>query len=151
MPTLTITQGLPGSGKSTWARDRVRQIRTEGHQAGIVGRDMIRDMLGVDHYGNDIDERTVTLVQHSLVECLLLANIDVVVDDTNLNPVCRDRLRNLATRVSANFSVVDFTWVALEICIERDKRRPPRVPFGCAGAQVGEHVIRDLNVQHLAQ
>ena len=43
MNTLLILQGIPGSGKSTWAR---KFIKDKSKSWIIVNRDAIRDMLG---------------------------------------------------------------------------------------------------------
>jgi predicted kinase len=76
-PTLTITRGLPGSGKTTWARTR---------QPGAVrvNRDDLRVMLHGRRIPENWAERQVTLAQRGSVEALLRGGVDVICDDTNL-------------------------------------------------------------------
>lgn len=132
-PTLTITRGLPGSGKSTWARQ----------QPGVrVNRDDLRNMLLPDWpHGDQDHEDTLTSIQLAAIRELLLRGLDVIVDDTNLNPDVVNRLRQSAQRFYAEFVIEDFTHVPLETCIERDAARPN---------PVGEQVIRGMWEKHLA-
>src|SRR5829696_2112899 len=105
MAKLTITRGLPGSGKTTWAKAQ--------HRTARVNRDELRRMLHGGWTGEDWAERQVTKAQRATIEALLRANVDVISDDTNLPAkVVRD-LTKLAARVGANAEVVDFTHVSL--------------------------------------
>jgi predicted kinase len=140
MPTLTVTRGLPGSGKTTWARE---QQRTTTLRAARVNRDDLRRSMHGGMTGANWAERQVTLSQHAAIEALLRAGFDVICDDTNLRRrVVRD-LFDLARRCGADFVVRDFTDVPLDVCIERDRARsePERV---------GEQVIRDMHRRYLA-
>jgi predicted kinase len=138
---LTITRGLPGSGKSTWVKEQIH-----GSQAtrARVGRDYLRlGMHDAALYGH-ATERQVTVVQHAAVEQLLRSGVDVYVDDTNLRSRYVRTWVELADRVGAEFAVQDFTDVPLGTCIERDKAR------FATGGHVGEAVIRDMHTRYLA-
>src|SRR5262245_36026872 len=117
MPTLTITRGLPASGKTTWAK---RYIETEAPRTARVNRDELRRAMHGGLVGANWAERQVTLAQQAAVEALLRGGVDVVCDDTNLRArVVRD-FADLASACGADFAVRDFTDVPLEVCVERD-------------------------------
>ncbi len=134
MNTLTITRGLPASGKTTWAKEQP-DVR--------VNRDELRRMLHGGWLGEDWAEKQVTIAQHAQVSALLAAGVDVIVDDTNLRQRHARELRRLAVLAKADFVVQDFTTVPLEVCLERDAGRP-------AGEQVGRGVIERMHGKYLA-
>lgn len=148
-PTLTVTVGLPGSGKSTWARAVRDLTREAGRMCAVVDRDSIRDLIGY-RWDAPADQRarweqTVTTIQHAQITACLRAGIEIIVADTNLVPQHLDALRSLARRHRAAFEVRDFTAVPVDECIRRDALRPPYVPGGpCSGVSVGETVIRRM-------
>ena len=77
--TITLTRGLPGSGKSTFAR----QFVAESPDTRVrVNRDDIRHMLFGKYWG--VDENTVTRAEEALVKSALTAGKDVIVDATHL-------------------------------------------------------------------
>lgn len=128
MSKLIITRGLPGSGKTTWAKDF---IAWEPKFRKRVNRDDLRAML---HGGFDRElENQVTKVQHGLVADQLRAGNTVVVDDTNLRlRVARD-FHKLAVSAGATFEVNDsFLSVPVEECIRRDALRDPVTRVGAA-------------------
>jgi len=130
--TLTITRGLPGSGKTTWARQQ---------PAWRVNRDDLRTMLKTAwKHGDDEYETLCSAVQYAVIR-ELLHDRDVIVDDTNLRGDTVLALESIARIARAEFFVVDFTDVHLETCIERDAARPD---------PVGEQVIRRMWAKYLA-
>ena len=138
MTTLTITIGLPASGKSTWAERQVLDSRP-----GTVVRltkDQLRLMLHAGRYDKR-NEPQVVAARNALVKMYLSRGVDVIVDDTNFNPHHQEELRKLAYRANAEFVIEDFTHVELDECIRRDRLRPN---------SVGENVIRGMWSQYLA-
>lgn len=120
MTTLAITRGLPGSGKTTRAR---QWVDADPAARTRVNRDDLRATLYGKHTGLTYDqEQTVTTAQRAAVRALLVAGRDVVVDDTNL------RLRNarawadLAIEVGAVLEVWDMD-TGVEVCVARDAAR----------------------------
>lgn len=83
MSKLTLTRGVPGSGKSTWAKLWVDE---DPENRARINRDDYRLMLFNE--GGVLDnkqEQAVTKAQHGAAKALLDAGISVIVDDTNLN------------------------------------------------------------------
>ena len=136
MTRLIITRGLPGSGKTTFAREL---------QPGVVrvNRDDLRRMLHGVRLFTQWAEAQVTVAQRAQVEALLRARADVCVDDTNLRAKTVREWAELAARFGASFEVHDFTDVPLEECVRRDADRP-------AEDRVGEDAIRRMHERYLA-
>ena len=135
MPTLTITRGLPGSGKTTWAKQQAGHVR--------VNRDELRRMLHGGPLHTGWAEVHVTVAQRAQVEALLRAGVNVICDDTNLRArVVRD-LAELGRAAGAEVVVHDFTHVPVDECVARDALRPE-------GERVGEEVIRGMWQRYLA-
>ncbi|OLB75659.1 MAG: 5'-hydroxyl kinase [Actinobacteria bacterium 13_2_20CM_2_71_6] len=135
MPTLTITRGLPGSGKTAWAKQQGGHVR--------VNRDELRRMLHGGPLHTGWAEVQVTLAQHAQVEALLRAGLNVICDDTNLRARVVRELAELGRLAGASVVVKDFTGVPVDVCVERDAARP-------ADERVGEDVIRSMWQRYLA-
>jgi len=132
---LTITRGLPGSGKTTWARQRPGAVR--------VNRDDLRQMMHGGPLGLGWAEVQVTLAQRAQIEALLRAGIDVICDDTNLRAKVGRELAELGRQCAADVVFRDFTDVPLDECIARDAERD-------GIARVGEAGIRAMYERYLA-
>jgi predicted kinase len=137
MTTLTMTKGLPGSGKTTWAREQV--LKAIPGSVVVVCKDDLRAMLHADRWHGK-NERQVVKARDALVEMFLLQGVSVIVADTNLNPAHEERLKGVAERRGVKFFVKDFTDVRLNTCISRDLKREK---------SVGEKVIRDMHAKYL--
>ena len=131
-------RGLPGSGKSTVARE---MVTSRPGEVAIVSRDVIREhVLGVRFL--PALEDVVTQIEDGMARTLLASGTSVIVDATNLRAKYLNRWRELAAQCRAEFQVV---WVdtPVEECITRDaKRENP----------VGEDVIRRMDAaRHASQ
>lgn len=135
MTTLTITRGLPGSGKTTWARAQPGAVR--------VNRDDLRQMLHGGPLGLGWAEVQVTLAQRAQVEALLRAGVNVICDDTNLRARVVRELGELALACGASVLVRDFLDVPVDECVARDALRPE-------SSRVGEEAIRGMHQRYLA-
>ena len=130
---LTITRGLPASGKSTWARgmEKYGMVR--------VSRDDIRrDVFGLRGKGvlSPKQENEVTKIEVALVEAALNAGKSVVVDATHLRAKYATQWADLAEKHGVDFFEVDFK-VDAEECIRRNQERPSR-------ERVPDDVIRNM-------
>jgi predicted kinase len=124
---LTLTIGLPGSGKSTWAKAQKDAQRME--------RDMIRYALTGDRRDHS-REGEVTRLHREGVRSMLDAGMHVIVSDTNLRARYRKQWRTLAEEVGADYDEVSFMDVPVETCIERDALRPD---------PVGQDIIKKMH------
>lgn len=137
VPTLTLTRGLPGSGKTAWA---VRQVRARPGEVVRVEDAELRRMLVDGHSVPWAVEHRLVLARDAYVGALLHQAFDVIVDDVNLDPRTGRRLAELAGRRGADFAVRDFTDVPLDRCIAADAASPDGV---------GAAVITRLWEEHL--
>lgn len=136
MKQVVLLRGLPGSGKSTWAAEFVR----EHADWKRINKDSLRDMLdgGAWSRGN---EKFVLAARDLLIVEALVQGYHVIVDDTNLDPKHEKRIREISKGI-ATVQINDaFLEVSLDECIARDLKRPN---------SVGEQVIRRMYNQYLA-
>lgn len=129
--TVILTTGLPGSGKSTWARKHAAQF--DGGML-LTSRDDIRAMLGFGPVGTKEQEEIVSKMQDDIIVRAVKSGKGIIVHDTNLNKKSPTRIKKLFDGDVA-FEVADFTTVPVETCIEQDKGRLDAV---------GETVIRNM-------
>lgn len=131
---LLALKGLPASGKSTYAMTLVEKGWVR------VNKDDIR--LSTElfpegyNFKNKSHEKRVVKERNRLVNQALKENKNVVVDDTNLNPVHIKDLASIARKYGIKFETDDsFLEVPLNECIDRDRNRDKRV---------GESAIRGM-------
>ncbi len=141
MTEFIITRGLPASGKTTWAKKWVAhsyQPDSGLNSRARVNKDDIRKMLHDSHFEKGVTEKQVNAARDAAITALLKSGVSVVNDDTNLPQRTAREMKKIADRTGAIFTVVDFTDVDLDVCIERDKIRWAESP-------VGEEVIREMH------
>lgn len=137
MPTLHITRGLPGSGKTYWAGSWAAE---DVEQRVRVNRDDLRQMLNDGRFIKGVTEQRVIAVRDASISALLRKGVDVACDDTNLSQRNVRDLITLAHNTNSGFEVHDFTDVPVDLCVQRDAARD---------RTVGEGVIRDLHTRYL--
>lgn len=135
MAKLIMLLGLPGSGKSTWAKE---YIDSASRKTKRINKDALRDLLDNGKHTRANEKFILTLRDNIVVEALQ-QDIDIIVDDTNFAPKHEARLRQLAQGNNAEFEIVDFTDIPIETCIKNDLKR-----FD----SVGEAVIRQMAAQY---
>jgi predicted kinase len=135
---VIILKGLPGSGKTTWAKD---QILLNPNKYKRVNKDDLRAMVDADKYSEE-NEKIVLRIQDNLILDFLDEGYNVIVDNTNLSPKHEARIRCLVKDRADVLVKDDFTYVPLEECIKRDSQREK---------PVGEKVILGMHNQFLSK
>jgi tRNA uridine 5-carbamoylmethylation protein Kti12 len=135
MLNVTITKGISGSGKTTWAKE---QVKANPGSTVIVCKDDIRNMLWDGGYSKG-REYLVKLCRNNLICAALSDGKHVISADTNFGTneqEVRDVVADWAKANNAQVQihVQDFTEVPLIVCITQDAQR---------AKPLGESVIRE--------
>ena len=109
---IWLMKGLPGSGKST----RAREIQATDPKIMRVGKDAVRNMFNgwtknQDNKGrfDSVFEKTVVKAEREVARVLLDRGYSVIVDDTNLSPKHERFFGDLANEYGISFKIVDLT------------------------------------------
>ena len=133
---LMFLRGLPGSGKSYYAKQQVAESKGRIKR---VNKDELRAMLS-DSVFTSSNEKFVVEMERSIAREALNKGLDVIVDNTGFNPVHEDFYMDLAREYKASFDLIDFK-TDVDTCIKRDLQRPN---------SVGERVIRKMWRENIA-
>lgn len=126
MQTVTLTIGLPGSGKTTWAKDAINDLP---QMIVRVNNDDIREALfPVGHVWKPKDENKVREVRQKRVTEFLNRGWDVILDNTYLNPKTLESTKIWIRQNWPNVHIEekDFRNVPVHVCIDRDMARAAR-------------------------
>lgn len=133
---IIVLRGLPGSGKSYWCREYIKE---HPNDAVRVNKDDLRAMMHNSIYSKG-KEKEVLAVRDFIVELSLEAGKDVLVDDTNFHPKHLERMKEIAARCMATIEIKSFEHVPLETCLEQNLKR---------STPVREKVIRSMYNQYI--
>lgn len=133
MSKMIIMQGLPASGKSTRAEELVREMGN----AVRINKDLLRKMLHFEKF-NGRNEGLTRDAARALARTFLTSDVNVIIDDTNLNPGTLQSWKDLAKELEAKVEVCKMDTPYQE-CIERDRKRQNAV---------GDHVIYQMAMQN---
>ncbi|MHB8483845.1 MAG: AAA family ATPase, partial [Nitrospiria bacterium] len=111
MNRIFFLKGLPGSGKTTWAKEYVRSHPG----AKRINKDDLREMLNDGVFSRD-NENSVLKARNHLAALYLKEGCDVIIDDTNFHPKHREYFATLAIEFGAEFEEKYFE-TSLEKCI----------------------------------
>ena len=136
-PTVVLTRGLPGSGKTTLALAWV--ARDPEHRVRVNRDDLRAELFAAEGLLSADEEAEVTRVQRQRTAAALQSGCSVVCDDTHLRERALAAWREFLAPYRVPVVVVDVP-TDLDECIRRDRAR------GAAGGRlVGERVIRMLD------
>lgn len=132
MPKIILCRGIPGSGKTTWAKQWV--LEDPKHRVRF-NNDDIRNMLG--KYWVPSRENLVSDIKKDFMVSAMESGYDIVIDNINLNPEEIEYYKGLVDSTlgyvnSYSLEYKDF-FIPLEVCIERDSKREN---------PIGERIIR---------
>jgi predicted kinase len=130
---ILVLQGLPASGKSTFAK-----TLTQTNKNWIrVNRDDIRTMFNFEW--NNYYEELVRQIELDMVKTIIGRGFSVVIDDTNLSTVTCDKWKETAKQLNCPITF-RFFHIDLKEALQRDsKRQNP----------VGETIIMSLYTKYL--
>jgi predicted kinase len=142
MSKIILCRGIQGSGKTTWAKDWVKEFPVNRIR---INNDDIRNMLGP--YWIPSRENIVSFIKHKTAVAAMAHGYDIVVDNMNLNlkevKFWKDIIDNHNKdtegispdwiKYEYEIEFKDFFNISLQDCIERDSKRPN---------PIGEEVIR---------
>lgn len=150
---LIICTGLPGSGKTTWAKEEVQKAKLAAFGA-VMGLDQIPPVPIVRVNKDDIraelsatgwqwspeNERDVIAIRDDRIAAALGLGQTVISDDTNFGKH-RKALAAIAAGCGATIETKSFLDVPIEECVRRDAQRTGK-------AQVGRGVIERMAAQY---
>ena len=116
---IIVTQGLPSSGKSTWANDVMKKYPNTYIR---VNKDELRFTL----FGKDFDRRNENIIINVIDDIITQAlnnNFDVIDDNTNFNNFHFKRYEKLFGERVEVVIFDQFLDVSIDECIERDSKR----------------------------
>jgi len=102
-----------------------------------INRDDLRSMIDVGAFSKGREE-LIRKAELTLAKLYFESGKTPIIDDCNLSEHAQNMWKNFSQEMKAKLTVVDFTHVSLEECIERDKKRQN---------YVGEAVIRRMYKQ----
>lgn len=132
MSKMIIMQGLPASGKST----KAKELLAHGNTVRI-NRDLLRTMLHFDKWTGQNESKTRAAARH-LAGYFLDAGMNVIIDDTNLNPGTLQGWVDLAKFYESKIEYCVMNTPIAE-CLERDAVRENKV---------GDYVIYGMAMQN---
>lgn len=133
MTHFIVCCGLPGSGKTTWAKQYLAD-----HPGWVrVNKDDIRAQLkrGGWKWTQLAENQMVVPERDRRIREALGAGYSVISDDTNLSPKHISAFQAIARELGATFEIRSFLNISIGECIARDRLRLE---------PVGEAVIRKL-------
>jgi predicted kinase len=146
---IIMTRGVPASGKTTWAREFVK----ENSNYVNLNRDDFRAMLyGSDYKFSRAREATVTIAQRGAAVAALTEGKSVIISDTNLSKSVQDSWWRVALPFGASIKVTYKNFdCELDVALKRNAMRdggvPPEVVWRMHG-QYMKQVHVDSKVRH---
>jgi predicted kinase len=119
MKKVILTRGLPGSCKTTWAK---QMLNENPNSYKRINNDDLRKMLDDGHYSSDM-EKFIKKAVDVLVLLALEKGKHVILDNTHLSESSINRIKELV-KGKAEVVIEDkFLDVPLETCIKNDLKR----------------------------
>jgi len=143
-------KGLPASGKSTWAKEKIEEDRHKGIITKRINKDDLRSMLDNSVHSKERENFVLSVRDEILYESLR-EGYNVIIDDTNFHSKHLLRITKMVEAFVESCEVDSNKKVSVEIvekffdtslseCIERDSKR---------SNPVGRKVIMDMYNRHL--
>lgn len=126
---VIVLQGLPASGKSTWAKAWVKE---DPNRRVRFNRDDIRNMLGI--YWVPSREPLINSIYDGFIKEAMVQGYDIVLDNMNLNKETlkeiedevadfNEWISNSESDIRYEIEYKSFLETPLQTCIDRDAQR----------------------------
>jgi predicted kinase len=126
MNKVFILTGLIGAGKSTWAREYIKN----SEKVIIINRDSIRKMLNGDIYVYNINlEALVRSIARETLSHSLDYGVDIIIDETNITKQKRQSWINLIRENNKDTEIVCVYCSEKEKNLERRKKDDRGISF----------------------
>ena len=136
MPEILVLQGLPASGKTTYALELVKE-RKNGWKR--INKDDLRSMIDCSQHSKDA-ERQILEARDALIRIFCASKKNIVVDDTNLHPKHLESIKNIAKEFPGYIVKTKMFDISVDEAIERDSKREN---------PVGSEAIKRMAREHL--
>lgn len=141
--TVYFLKGLPASGKSTWAKQKIEEDRHKGIITKRVNKDDLRAMLDNSVHSKEREE-FILKVRDNIITRSILEGYDIIIDDTNFAPKHKKAVEKIVIDLRESNRPLQFIEkffdASLQECIERDSKREK---------PVGRKVIMDMYNRYL--
>lgn len=115
---IIMLKGIQGSGKSTWAKNYLK----DKFDIVRVSNDELRLMM-FNRVFSKRDSHFISIIREMIIEKAMVEGKDIIVDNMNITIDFEMKYRILAEKYGYEFEIKEFTDVPLEVCIERDSKR----------------------------
>ena len=139
---ILITIGVPGCGKTTWAKN----FQEENPSSVIIERDDIRKSYYHEgfEWSQELEDFVTQYQNDRIVEHLKNRDVEyIIISDTNLNKKSRNRIYNIASQFDVEVEEVVFH-TSLSECLENNQNRPEE-------DIVPKHIISTMYFKKVAQ
>lgn len=119
-PVMIMLIGLPGSGKSSFAKSKEKEGYT------VFSSDSIRAELYGDASVQDDPQRVFSILHSRIKEALLLGK-NVIYDATNISSKRRMAFLQELKKIPCN-KIAYWIWASYETCLARNEERNIKVP-----------------------
>lgn len=131
---IIFCQGIPGSGKTTWAK----QFCIDNPEFVRINKDDIRILLGSPKFSRDFEDLVVD-IQRRMGLAILFTGKSLIVDDTNFSNSHINYWQTISKRTGHTFEMKTFL-TPVEECVRRDSEREK---------SVGKRVILDMYKKYI--
>ena len=116
--------GVPGSGKSTYAQEIIKELEAENHTVAYISRDKIRfNMLESDDLYFDKEKAVFNEFIRQINQAIEDGFEYVIIDATHVSPVSRAKVLRHVRAPSYVVLTIMVMNCSLETCIERNEKR----------------------------
>lgn len=108
MPTITLTVGLPGCGKTTWAVEEVRRSKSKTVN---INRDDMRESMAGSHENykfKDDNEKYIDAMQIAAADTAAKNKWNIIISDTNLKLSIRKKWKDWAKANGYDYKEKNF-------------------------------------------